>query len=63
MGLRMNIFPVLVVGLALSLAACGRDPGPGTLRTDIVSSTRYFRKVPTPDIGFAIRSLVGAQQN
>jgi hypothetical protein len=28
MGLRMNIFPVLVVGLALSLAACGRDPGP-----------------------------------
>src|ERR1700682_1538541 len=28
MGLRMNIFPVLVVGLALSLAACGRDSGP-----------------------------------
>jgi len=28
MGLRMNIFPALVVGLALSLAACGRDPGP-----------------------------------
>src|SRR3984893_3955731 len=27
-GLRMNIFSVLVVGLALSLAACGRDPGP-----------------------------------
>ena len=28
MGLRMSIFPVLVVRLALSLAACGRDPGP-----------------------------------
>jgi hypothetical protein len=28
MGLRLSIFPVLVVGLALSLAACGRDPGP-----------------------------------
>src|ERR1700726_733653 len=28
MGLRMSIFPVLVVGLAHSLAACGRDPGP-----------------------------------
>jgi hypothetical protein len=28
MGLRMNIFPALVVGLALSLAVCGRDPGP-----------------------------------
>src|SRR5258708_37487991 len=27
MGLRMNIFPVLVVGLAVSLAGCGRDPG------------------------------------
>ena len=31
MELRMNIFPVLVVGLALSLAACGRDPGPKLL--------------------------------
>ena len=28
MGLRMNIFPALVAGLALSLAVCGRDPGP-----------------------------------
>src|SRR4030081_2290856 len=28
MGLRMNIFPALVVGLALSLAVCGRDLGP-----------------------------------
>jgi hypothetical protein len=24
----MRIFPILVVGIALSLAACGRDPGP-----------------------------------
>jgi hypothetical protein len=24
----MRIFPILVVGMALSLAACGRDPGP-----------------------------------
>ena len=24
----MKIFPILLVGVALSLAACGRDPGP-----------------------------------
>jgi hypothetical protein len=24
----MRIFPILIVGIALSLAACGRDPGP-----------------------------------
>jgi len=24
----MRIFPILVVGIALSLAGCGRDPGP-----------------------------------
>jgi Collagen triple helix repeat (20 copies) len=24
----MRIFPILVIGLALSLAGCGRDPGP-----------------------------------
>jgi hypothetical protein len=24
----MRIFPILVIGLALSLGACGRDPGP-----------------------------------
>ena len=24
----MRIFPILVVGVALSLAACGKDPGP-----------------------------------
>jgi hypothetical protein len=24
----MRVFPILVVGVALSLAACGRDPGP-----------------------------------
>ena len=24
----MRIFPILVVGMALALAACGRDPGP-----------------------------------
>src|SRR3954451_12951894 len=27
-GLRMRIFPILVVGIAISLAGCGRDPGP-----------------------------------
>src|SRR6266481_5785064 len=27
-GLRMRIFPMLVVGIAISLAGCGRDPGP-----------------------------------
>src|ERR1700710_2732907 len=24
----MRIFPILIIGLALSLGACGRDPGP-----------------------------------
>ncbi len=28
MGARMKIFPLLVVGISLSLMACGRDPGP-----------------------------------
>ena len=27
-GVRMKLFPLVVVGLSLSLAACGRDPGP-----------------------------------
>src|SRR5258705_10827286 len=27
-GLCMRIFPMLVVGIAISLAGCGRDPGP-----------------------------------
>src|SRR3981189_2602137 len=27
-GLCMRIFPILVVGIAISLAGCGRDPGP-----------------------------------
>ncbi|MBR1298602.1 collagen-like protein [Bradyrhizobium sp. AUGA SZCCT0042] len=27
-GRRMRIFPILAIGLALALGACGRDPGP-----------------------------------
>ena len=27
-GRRMRIFPILAIGLALALGACGKDPGP-----------------------------------
>ena len=27
-GVIMKIFPIIVIGIALSLAACGKDPGP-----------------------------------